>query len=158
MADTPSTFSLVPQTLLPSASPLLSPVAPATATAAKRRLLLQPLQLLALAEGACFVVTVTNPACILSPFSFYLRSLRVFLMRGKRWGKHASISSDRAHSSVIVCVQDTQQLIDEEQDDGEHCGAQELPASPPVPIPSNGTTTSLAQACSCPAQSHFASW
>lgn len=74
--------------------------------------------------------------------------------------KHVADPSDPAHSSVIVCVSDTEQLIQEEEDDGD---VQDLPAaaSIPVDIPSNGNgngnATLFPQACSCPAQSHFAS-
>lgn len=73
--------------------------------------------------------------------------------------KYAGGSS--ADSSVVVCVSDTQQLIENVDDDSRHDDLEEgglnANSSSPVSIPSR-QTKSLTLSCSCPAQTHFASW
>ncbi|KAK3912439.1 Protein TIFY 5B [Frankliniella fusca] len=62
------------------------------------------------------------------------------------------------NESVVVSVPDTEQLIEVDSDgDDVQTDVQLATSSSPLAIPNNSTRF-LTQSCSCPAQSHFASW
>lgn len=73
--------------------------------------------------------------------------------------KYVDNGSDRNKpiNAVIVCVPDTQQLIEEDDDHDDIQASFSSGITSPMSIPKNDVR-SFTQSCSCPAQTHFASW